>query len=291
MAPRLPEVITVSGAVGRLSALLELPDGDVCGGVVIVHGWGGCRIGPHRILVEAARSLNARGLATLRFDLGGRGQSEGDPLATDLDAMIDDATAAVDALRERIGALPVRMLGMCSGGNVALATAALHSGVDAVATWSTYPFQEQKRGKQEAGRRGHLLKVYLGKALRPSTWMRLVRGRINLKLVRRVLFRKAEQQGEGGRNLHRSRRDVIGPLTRYAGRVLFVYGGKDPEAGEAETVFRAFCEENNISANFQTVEGANHNFYSLGWKQQVIEKTTEWLVSLSYKPAQRAEDS
>ena len=90
-----PEPIMMRGAAGRLSALFDLPDGDLRGGVVIVHGWGGCRVGPHRILVEAARSLSAMGLATLRFDLSGRGQSEGDPLATDLDAMIDDATVAV----------------------------------------------------------------------------------------------------------------------------------------------------------------------------------------------------
>ena len=70
-----PEPIIISGAAGRLSALLEMPDGELRGGVVIVHGWGGCRVGPHRILVEMARSLNARGLATLRFDLSGRGQS------------------------------------------------------------------------------------------------------------------------------------------------------------------------------------------------------------------------
>jgi pimeloyl-ACP methyl ester carboxylesterase len=276
-----PEPITMRGAAGRLSALLDVPDGDLRGGVVVVHGWGGCRVGPHRILVEAARSLNARGLATLRFDLGGRGQSEGDPLATDLDSMIDDATLAVEVLRARIGTLPIGMLGMCSGGNVALAVAALHDGVDAVATWSTYPFQEQKTGKQESGRRGHFLKVYLSKALRPSTWARLVRGRVNLKLVRRVLFRKAEQEGEGGRNMHRSRREVVAPLTRYAGRVLFLYGGSDPEAGQAETVFRAFCGENGIDAEFQTVEGANHNFYSLDWKRQVIERTTDWLASRS----------
>jgi len=272
------ELITLGGE-RRLYGVVEWPEGRPLGGVAIVHGWSGCRIGPHRILVEAARDLARRGIAALRFDLSGRGESEGDPLATDLDMMIADASAALDALRERLGReAPLGLLGMCSGGNVALASAAIRGDVRAVATWSTYPFQEQQVASQEVRRTGHFLKVYLLKALKPRTWLRLLRGRVDLRRVRRVLLGRhaAEERDEMERQ--RSRHDVLGALAGYRGWLLFVYGGRDPEAPAAERVFRAFCDEHGLRAEFHTVEGSNHNFYSLEWKRETLELTGQWLA-------------
>ena len=260
---------------GRRFGVLELPPGPARGAVVVVHGWGGCRIGPHRILVDAARHLSSFGFATLRFDLGGRGESEGDPLEADLDMMIDDTAAALEAMAARLPGVPVGLLGMCSGGNVALAAAALATDVAAVAVWSTYPFQEQRTAKQDARRTAHVLGGYVRKLFRRESWMKLVRGRINFGLVRRALLGRKREPGE--RNLYRSRRDILGPLTRYPGRVLFVFGSKDPEAVDAEKMFREFAAEHGLRAEFRAVAGANHNFYSLAWKREVMGTTGEWL--------------
>lgn len=272
------ELVTMSSSGRRLYGVLEGPE-EATGGVVLVHGWGGCRVGPHRILVEAARHLNALGLATLRFDLSGRGESEGDPLGADLDMMIADATAALDELKGRLGRpVPLGMLGMCSGGNVALAAAAFRGDVEAVAAWSTYPFQAQRSGGQDVTRTGHFAKVYLGKAFRRETWEKLLRGGVNFGMVRKVLFGHY-RKGEGTeRDLQRSGRDVLGALGRFRGEVLFLFGGADPEAPGAERTFRAFCSEHGLRAEFDSIEGANHNFYSLSWKRQAIERTGRWLA-------------
>jgi len=261
-----------------LYGLVEAPPGTARGGVVVVHGWGGCRVGPHRILVEAGRELVRRGFAVLRFDLGGRGESEGEPLEADLDGMIADALAAIGTMRGRLGdGAPLGLLGMCSGGNVALAAAALGEGVGGVVAWSTYPFQEQRRGVQDAKRTGHFLKVYLAKALRAATWRKLLRGGVNFAGVRAALFGHY-RRGEGApRDLQRSRQDLLGRLAGYGGRLLFVYGGRDPEAPGAEKVFRAFCGGQGIPAEFHTVAEANHNFYSLAWKREAIEASCGWL--------------
>ena len=272
------EPCTVAVEGRRLYGLLETPAGAACGGVVVVHGWGGCRVGPHRILVETGRELVRRGFAVLRFDLGGRGESEGEPPEADLDAMIGDVRAAVGVLRRTLDAeAPIGLLGMCSGGNVALAGAALDGGIAGVAAWSTYPFQEQHTGGQDARRTGHFLKVYAAKALRPSTWRKLLRGAVNFAGVRAALFGHY-RKGEGSaRNLQRSRQDVLGALAGYGGGALFVYGGRDPEAPGAEKAFRAFCGEHGIPARFHTVAGANHNFYSLAWKREAIDVSCAWL--------------
>jgi dienelactone hydrolase len=276
------ETIAIASGERTLYGVLEAPDTEPVGGVVLVHGWGGCRVGPHRILVDAARRLAALGLATLRFDIGGRGESTGDPLATDLDAMIDDASAAAAALCARLPeGLPVAFLGMCSGGNVALAAAGMRDDIAAVATWSTYPFQEQGRAADEVRRRrtGHFLKVYLGKALRPATWGKLFRGAVNFRMIGRVLFGHY-RKGEGTqRDLQRSQRDVLTAVRGYAERMLFLYGASDPEAAGAQEAFEEFCAENGLQAEFDAIEGANHNFYSLEWKAQAIDRTAEWLAA------------
>ncbi len=272
----------------HLCGVLEHSEGEPVAGVVVVHGWGGCRVGPHRILVETARRLGERGLLTLRFDLSGRGESDGDPAVIDLDAMMADTAAALDELARRLpSGARLGLLGMCSGGNVALGTAGFRGRVAAVATWSTYAFQEQQVAGSEGRRTSHFALEYLRKALRPDTWLKLVRGRINFGMVRRVLFGGGAGEGPA-RDLRRSRRDVMGALSGYGGRAFFLFGGLDPEAAEAEGAFRSFCAQNDIRADFGVVEGANHNFYSLAWKQEAIDRTADWMVdALSGRPRER----
>lgn len=273
------EPVTIVSDGRRLYGVLERPGAAERGGVVLVHGWDGCRVGPHRILVETARHLRDLGFVTLRFDLSGRGESEGEPFKTDLDMMISDASAALDVLKGRLSSsVPVAMLGMCSGGNVALAASSLRDDVRAVVAWSTYPFQEQRTAAQDVKRTGHFAGVYVGKALRPETWKKLLKGRVNLHMVRRVLFGHYAA-GEGTQSdLQRSRRDVLGAIRGYKGRMMFLFGGKDPEAVDAERMFRAFCSRHGLSAEFESIQGANHNFQSLPWQSQAVEVTGRWLA-------------
>jgi dienelactone hydrolase len=271
------ETVTIRCGGLRLYGVLELPGPQPSGGVVLVHGWSGCRIGPHRILVDTARALARCGFAALRFDLQGRGESEGDPLKTDLDGMIDNTLAAADLMRERIGReVPLMLIGMCSGGNVALAAAAVRNDIDAVVTWSTYPFQEQHKSAQDISRTGHFAWVYLRKAFRPATWRKLFRGAVDFGMVRKALFGHYAK-GEGTvRNLQRSGRDILGPLADYSGRVYFLYGGADPEADAAQQAFGEFFGDAENRVAVEAIADANHNFYSLPWKAAAIETTCRW---------------
>jgi dienelactone hydrolase len=275
------ELIQFDNAGTTLYGTLGMPEDTARAGVVIIHGWSGCRMGPHRILVEAGRHLNERGLATLRFDLRGRGESHGDPFGTDLDGMFEDASAALEELGRRLppGA-PLALLGMCSGGNVALGTLTMRPEVRATVCWSTYPFQSQRKAGQDVKRTGHFLKEYARKAFRRETWSKLFRGRVNFRLIFRTLFghfRKTE--GEEERNPQESVRDaeIVEELGRYQGDLCFLFGGNDPEAADARTIFEEFFIERGVGAVFEEIEGANHNFYSLRWKRQAITRTGEWL--------------
>ena len=64
----------------RLYGMLHRPEGaGPHPAVMILHGFTGQRIEPHRLFVKLARQLVAAGIAALRFDFRGSGESEGVP--------------------------------------------------------------------------------------------------------------------------------------------------------------------------------------------------------------------
>jgi hypothetical protein len=72
------------------------------------------RIGPYRVLVDLARSLAARGFASLRFDLSGRGDSEARREASsEMERDLGDLREAMEVVAARRGPRFV-VLGFCS---------------------------------------------------------------------------------------------------------------------------------------------------------------------------------
>src|SRR5206468_782386 len=94
--------------------LKAVPRGVVC----LIPGWSGTRSGPADILTFLADELAGAGFKAVRTDLPGRGDADGEFSACDLDTMI--AAASATLLEQAIAGTPKYLLGMCSGGNVAL---------------------------------------------------------------------------------------------------------------------------------------------------------------------------
>jgi uncharacterized protein len=262
----------------RLFGVLGLPDGSPKSGLVLIHGWSGYRIGPNRILVQAARAFNNAGVATLRFDLRGRGESEGDMMQTDLDGMIADACRAVDVLIAEVTLTDVGLLGMCSGANVAIGAGTLRSDVRNLLLWSVFTFQPQRKRTDDVKRTGRHAATYFRKMFRLATWGKLVRGRVNFRMVGRVLA-KGDAAMQGQRNLKDSSRDIMAEFAQFKGRCLFIHGSRDAEAQGAREVFQEFCPLHDIPAEFALIEGANHNFHSAKWKSEVIARSIDWCLS------------
>jgi alpha/beta superfamily hydrolase len=79
------------------------------------------------VVLDAVRALAARGVATLRFNFRGVGESEGRYSGT---LEVEDARAAVALLRERLPGAPVALGGYSFGAMVALAAGHDHPDVD-----------------------------------------------------------------------------------------------------------------------------------------------------------------
>lgn len=101
-----------------LSARLELPDGEPRAYAIFAH----CFTCSKDIAAATriARALAGHGIAVLRFDFTGIGNSEGDFANTDFSSNIDDLIAAADFLRKNHKA-PKLLIGHSLGGAAVLA--------------------------------------------------------------------------------------------------------------------------------------------------------------------------
>lgn len=259
-----------------LIGTLHAPEaaGDV---VVLVGGWGGTRYGPQRILVAAARSLSAAGHPCLRFDYRGRGDSTGDPAATTLDDMIADALAGVRHLDSLLGERPVRLVGICSGANVAIGAASLMpERVVAIICWSLLLFMEHKAPTRSGARQASLVRHLARRALSPAAWLRLLRGEANVGGAARAVAADPEG-GPEERRRKTSARDILSDFARYRGRCDLIFGERDPESGASRAFFKDWLARHGIPTRIKVIPGAPHNFYAADWTDQVVALTVDWL--------------
>ncbi len=73
------EVYTSFASAGEtVAAVLHVPESTPAPGVIMCHGFTGHKAETHRLFVHTARDFAAHGLAVLRFDFRGSGDSAGD---------------------------------------------------------------------------------------------------------------------------------------------------------------------------------------------------------------------
>ncbi len=95
------EVVFIDGHHGRLKALIQKPElqqGEKCPMVIFCHGFSGTKDGPLFELV--ADTLQAHGIASIRFDFNGHGESEGDFKDMTVPNEIEDAKKVVAYVRD-----------------------------------------------------------------------------------------------------------------------------------------------------------------------------------------------
>ena len=272
----MEEFVHIESDGERLLGVWSEPEGEPLGATVItLGGWGGYRIGPHRMMVKLCRALADAGVASLRFDFRGRGDSTGSEKDTTLDTMIDDARRAIAFAQSRAPGNAITLWGLCSGSNVAIGTATLGRDVGGLVLLSCLPFMQQKKTGEKVARTKAQAGNYFRKLFRLTTWKKLFTGAVNFRAVRKALFGHYGKPKDAEREAKDSARDILADFAAYAGSAHFIYGGADREAAGADAHYRAFAEANGINATFETIEGSNHDFYSLAWEKHVIARTTK----------------
>lgn len=141
----------------RVAGTLHLPRGaGKAPGIVMCHGFTGNRIEAHFVFVKTSRALARAGIASLRIDFRGSGESEGEFGRMTVPGEIADARAAIRALlhHPRIERRRIGILGLSLGGCVAANAAARESAVGSLALWcaTADPRAMVKRVKSWGGR-------------------------------------------------------------------------------------------------------------------------------------------
>ena len=128
------ERVTIDGDHGKLQAVIQKPDlkpGQQCPMVVFCHGFGGTKEGPLFELITD--SLQKHGIASIRFDFNGHGESEGKFEEMTVPNEINDAKKVIEYVRDLRYVSKIALVGHSQGGVVASMTAGeLGSDISAV---------------------------------------------------------------------------------------------------------------------------------------------------------------
>ncbi len=262
----------------RCQGVLYRPvSGDVERVVILLHGWSGYRIGPGRLLTRAARALAATGCAAYSFDFRGRGESDWSVAEASLNSMIRDASRAVPLVCERTGARRVTLCGLCSGSEVAIGAGLSDPRIDGLALWSAPIFSGNFDFARRARRGKAMLARYARKLVCLETWAKLFSGRLNWRLIARAVTGGRSSEDAAVADKAPETGAQMAEFGSFTGRLLFVYGGNDPETAPSREFYQRFVESAGLPHRFHLIDGANHNFFSRAWQDEVIGVTIDWL--------------
>ncbi len=220
-------------------------------GVVMYHGFVAAKYQPpHRIFVALAEQLAHQGIVSLRIDLPGRGDSEGESIDMTVDDDLAAAQKAIDVLSEQPDVDPQRigLVGISWGGTLAASLAGRDERVAATVMWSSAPDQTPNWQPDLRDFGGRLAAEVFG------------------NLVGEQFYTSLHQL------------NPIEDIKRSRGPVLLVYGTNDevvPSIAieQAQQQLTAAGIPNSVIR----VEGADHVFFRYDWQRQVIEHTVAWL--------------
>jgi dipeptidyl aminopeptidase/acylaminoacyl peptidase len=235
-----------------LRGMVHLPadPGRRTPGVVLFHGFTGNRMESHWIFVKCSRALAQAGIASLRFDFYGSGESDGEFREMSLPGEISDGRAAVTFLREQPGidAERVGLLGLSLGGSVAAALAPSVK-AKAVVLWSALAHTARLR---------ELAKKHSKKIPNKPGAVEFDARELSPRLMDEVL--KVEP---------------IRHLARYRGPTLIIHPEKDEHVpvSHARDFFHAAGTDTKELA---IIAGADHVFTSIPWEHEVIARTVQW---------------
>jgi uncharacterized protein len=263
-----------------LVGIASVPAAPGTRGVLIVVGGPQYRVGSHRQFALLARHLAAHGIAAMRFDYRGMGDSDGDE--RDFETIQDDIRAALDAFVDAVpGVRDVVLWGLCDGASAAAMYAPGDARVRGLVLLN--PWVRTDDGVARTTLKHH----YRDRLRDPAFWRKLAHGKFDyagsltsmLKLVRTAFAGRTAADDAQASLPERMRQG----LHAFGGHTLLVIGG-------ADLTGREFCDvagstpawKRLLSAprvTWRRLEDADHTFSRRAWRDQVAEWTREWVVS------------
>lgn len=244
-----------------IAATLTLPEGDgPFPAVLMLHGLGSSRAEVGNLFVDQAEALAEAGIAALRIDFRGFGQSPGDTGAFTLERQNQDAALGLAALRSTPGVDPARLgvIGFSFGGAAAIELAATRpEGLRALVALT--PVGDYRADMLDSmGQKVFDRAAEDGIAGIDFGWRTLA--------LRHGFFDGL------------ARHDLLAALARWPGPLLIVHGESDPYRRYTEAMLRAAAGTDKRAL---VIPGANHVFDiytpSRSHAPEVIAAVVDWL--------------
>jgi pimeloyl-ACP methyl ester carboxylesterase len=248
--------IEIRNGRSTLRGMLHLPD-NIYGKVpiiIILHGFQGNKAGPHSIFVEFSRLMEQKGIASIRFDFRGSGESDGNFSDMTMSDELEDAKIIIDYVKTLSFADTRRLgvLGLSMGGAIASMLAGdRKDDVKSLCLWAP------------AGNMAEVIIYhYIGERLSE-------------------LFETGYTDIEGfllGKGFVEDAKalDIYGIAARYTGNVLILHGDKDDVVPiEASQKYVKYYGDKSV---FNVIKDAGHTFDKREWTDEVLNKTADFFI-------------
>jgi uncharacterized protein len=272
--------------------IVHLPVRPVSRGVLVVVGGWQYRVGSHRQFVLLARAMAEAGVAVMRFDSRGMGDSDGVPGAPEpAEHLALDICSALDAFAARVaGVTEFVLCGLCDGASAALIYGPADSRVRGLVLLNPWVSSPESAARA-------LLRHYYWRRLRDrELWRKIAAGSFDIRRFAHSLlatFRAArgvkhgassaapaDPVAEAGTRIDRA---MAQALEIFTGRILLVLGGRDRTAAQYSDVvarsprWRALLHGGRAAR--LALPDADHTFSRHEVRDALAAETLAWLRS------------
>jgi alpha-beta hydrolase superfamily lysophospholipase len=227
--------------------------------VLFCHGLAGHKIGKHRMYVILAELLAKRGIASLRFDFRGCGDSEGNFGDMTLEGQLEDTEAAFQFLvkQPHINPNNIGIFGRSFGGAIAIMAAHRFSNIKSIALWAPVFNASQWEEKWELAEAKKLAET-------ERQALMTINGQLpGLGFYKELFSMKLDNKLETLKNI---------PM-------LHIHGLKDPIVSiEHAAKYEAIRKNSHAPTKFIRLEQSDHDFTHLQEKSNALEITSRWFA-------------
>jgi hypothetical protein len=230
----------------------DIPSQERFPAVILFHGFTGTKLEPHRMFLKLSRALEAVGIASVRFDFLGSGESDGHFEEMTLSKEIAEAHSILDYVKGHRRFDPARtsLIGLSMGGAVASILA------------GDRPDEIEKLVLlAPAGNMYEIVQHVAGEYLAdPEVKVADYGG----NLVGRAFAEELKQI------------DIFERSKPFSGEVLLIHGTSDTTV-PAEVSLRYKERVYGPRAEVHFIEGADHTFNSAVWESEMIQSAVSFL--------------